>query len=372
MQAELLHVGPQLRELRTQLGMSQALLSERTGVSRRTLIRWESGQVRPRRSELDLVRSALGLPDESSEAQGAWNRVLRMARGRLGFSHEAMGSCLSVHPSTVRRFEEGRISIAPELAMARIQALPLHASEVEALLSPRRSMEGSDWTNFDLWHDRLLGSLELGQPAWWQAASDYARLLGEAHRHDEAREVAKAAMERDTFSGAPKAIQFALRCTLARGYFFGSWRSAQRGAYHLRRLQGMAVGRREICDREALIAECLSVQGRYDQALQHCRRAVSIAEGMGGAVLSLRQSDYAAVLLRGGKPEVALTMLPGADSDGPVEFASRARLLSDIQDALGEVNRSVHWRGLAESVIERNRLHGRFRLLPRTRPMMAA
>jgi hypothetical protein len=228
------------------------------------------------------------------------------------------------------------------------------------MTSPR----GLDWTNFDLEHDRLLNGLGPEEPDR-NVEADYVRWLSQAHRHEETREWAKKAVESDSFGRAPKTFQFAMRCALARSYFFDSWRTAQRGLFHLRALKGLAVGRREICEAEALMAECLSLHGLPQQALRHSVRAVEIAEGLGGATLSLRQTDYAITLLRAGSPGAALKILPLGDSDGAVEFAARAMAMSEIQSALGRFDRSEHWRELAETTIERERLHGRFRLCPK-------
>jgi DNA-binding XRE family transcriptional regulator len=370
METKIDRPGCQIRSRRIQNGMSQAVLSERAGVSRRTLARWESGKASPRRTELDLVQSALGWADDFAEQSFGWRRALSLARGRLGLDHESMGALLRLHASTVRRLEEGRLGVTADLAKERIRSLPLHPSELEAFIAPLALTLGNDWTNFDLYYDQILRNLDPSQAEWWRVAAAYGRQLGEAHRHSEARELAKPVIESGFLSGAPKTAQFAIRSILARSYFFDSWRSAQRGLYQLRQLKGLAVGRREICEGEALFAECLAFHGRWEQAAEHICRAVSIAEDLGGATLSLRQTDHAAILAKSGNPEAALAVLPRADSEGPVEFATRARLIADIKDALGDADRAEHWRQLAEAMIEREHLHGRFRLVNRRRSIL--
>jgi len=53
--------GVGVRKCRRKAGMSQAVLAEKTGVSRQTIVSWERGSVQPRARHLAVVAAALNV-----------------------------------------------------------------------------------------------------------------------------------------------------------------------------------------------------------------------------------------------------------------------------------------------------------------------
>ena len=53
-------LGETIRELRREKGLSQEQLAERTGLSRQTIYKWESGQAAPDLENLQTLAGALG------------------------------------------------------------------------------------------------------------------------------------------------------------------------------------------------------------------------------------------------------------------------------------------------------------------------
>ena len=54
-------LGETIRELRREKSLSQEQLAERTGLSRQTIYKWESGQAAPDLENLKTLAGALGL-----------------------------------------------------------------------------------------------------------------------------------------------------------------------------------------------------------------------------------------------------------------------------------------------------------------------
>jgi transcriptional regulator with XRE-family HTH domain len=71
-------LGQTISRIRKQRNLKQAELAERLGVNQSVVARWESNQIRPRRSSLSQLAEALDTPLEAllvEDATGAFNGI---------------------------------------------------------------------------------------------------------------------------------------------------------------------------------------------------------------------------------------------------------------------------------------------------------
>ncbi|GAB4457200.1 MAG: hypothetical protein OHK0029_16550 [Armatimonadaceae bacterium] len=119
-----------LRKLRRLRALSLGALSERAGVAKSTLSKWESGRFQPRLPELTAVLDALRVTEsERNRLIGLMDapratryldalsgpptlpvrgRLLRAIRRRNGLSQEQAAAFLNVHPTTISAWEQAR------------------------------------------------------------------------------------------------------------------------------------------------------------------------------------------------------------------------------------------------------------------------
>ncbi|MBW3622373.1 MAG: helix-turn-helix domain-containing protein [Armatimonadetes bacterium] len=150
-------LGDYLRQLRTERKVSLNRLALKAGVTKSTLIRWESGAHRPRLPELDSVLTALdaspdqrerayafldvprarsGL-DEKAEALPTVGDLLRAMRLRRGMSLEGVAASIGVHTSTVSRWEGGQVTLPLELREPLLDLFRARPTEREAMRERR-------------------------------------------------------------------------------------------------------------------------------------------------------------------------------------------------------------------------------------------
>ena len=166
-------MGGKLRHLRSARGFSLGALSDRAGVHKATLSRWESGVQRPSIPELEATLVALEAPAETRQAilgllgaagapralrllhrerRGEVARaalppsllregmpgsgsLLRALRSRRGWSQEQLASHLRRHVSVISRWERGDAWPSPDLLQPLCVLLGATAAETAALMT---------------------------------------------------------------------------------------------------------------------------------------------------------------------------------------------------------------------------------------------
>ena len=372
-------------------GFSLRGLAERAGVSKSALGAWEAGINEPSLPELDAVLGVYGAsPDERRAILARMTaprarRELRRSPGRedapetvawtlvalrlrRGLSPEGMASRLGVDPATVWRWERGDIVPTPARCEAILLALDAPENEREALLRatggpPREGRPPLDLAAAEaLLDDANWGALEsdpfpalraLGLVAdLWPLASASpraerlyrvacARLAGLMTAGYGCYEAATPFAHRALAGGAhlsPRLTVWSVQA-IAQGL---AERGGEEGTEAARaflrewtpRLEGDAHCA-NWCRRT--VAWFTSDLGDHDAALrlssEACRRERAI-----GADVPNADFDHARLLLRMGRADEALALLPGERDEAPLQMALDAVAWADAFLTTGDLD----------------------------------
>jgi transcriptional regulator with XRE-family HTH domain len=95
----------EIKEKRIALAMSQASLSEKTGIAQPTISLFENGRQRPTAEQLEKIKAILGEEDEATGSPlAAW---LSSARTRKGMSVPELAKKAGVTPPSIYKIESG-------------------------------------------------------------------------------------------------------------------------------------------------------------------------------------------------------------------------------------------------------------------------
>ncbi len=104
---DLRTLGDHLRKARLDRGIFQEHVARELGVSLPTIVNWETNHTRVATRLMPKVVAFLGY-DPREEAERLGDRI-RALRERQGLSQSALAAKLGVNPSTVTRWERGRV-----------------------------------------------------------------------------------------------------------------------------------------------------------------------------------------------------------------------------------------------------------------------
>ncbi len=100
-------VGDHIRKRRMDLELLQREAAAEIGVHIQTLARWERRRSRPTIGQWPGIIRFLGYdPVEEPET---FAELLQAARRRLGYSHRRLGQALGLDPSTIYKWERGKV-----------------------------------------------------------------------------------------------------------------------------------------------------------------------------------------------------------------------------------------------------------------------
>ena len=137
-------VGDHIRKRRMDLELLQREVADEIGCSTAAPLMWEKGRSNPELRFWPAIIRFLGCdpvaePDTSAE-------LLLTARRRLGYSHRRLGQALGVDPSTIYKWENGKIprNVRSWLRLkAMFKALGI-GLEIRRQLWPKRFRAGRD------------------------------------------------------------------------------------------------------------------------------------------------------------------------------------------------------------------------------------
>ncbi len=367
--------------------MTQGQLADLSGISRRTIIRWENADVSPWVPELASVIEALRLSSEEVEEltmtltsnrakrefdparTGRLALLLKLARNRSGLSHAALAQHFDCDPTTVRRWESGRLSPSPSEIDKLFEVLQISDGELSGLMSdslmpPKSEVElitaiesvlapkdGSDIRLFDAKFLRLLDFPTVTENKRWQAHvhGAYAWKLMARHRHREA--VHHAENAKQLFEECRKPGDRALLAVdilLARCH---SGASKVRGPkLAIRILDGLdkrPLDWQLLSHRMDVYSEIYTRTGAFTRALAYSDRALASAKNSGPKVVKLLSFNRARIHLAEGKPDDALGAIVGLSDSTPLINALEAHSLFEIHNSLEKKQEAQHWSSLA-------------------------
>ncbi|MDR3689993.1 MAG: helix-turn-helix domain-containing protein [Fimbriimonas sp.] len=393
----------QLRWWRLKARLTQTALAEASGISRRSIIRWESGASSPWIPELESVMAALHLPEEErrrlvsqlrtlrarlcrseggdSAAPPSAFRYLRTIRIRAGIPPARVADALGVTQSTLFRWESGGLipstdSIERYYDICHVHPLERMAlqkskhslgpladdvdSLAEALWSIRWNWDEWNYVMFDLRFLQLLEHLENLSakndqylPLLAEAMAAYAGMQSNCSRFPDSLNTARRALKLTIGNTLfPKACVYALHLTAARGYYHqSSWRSALRGLAHLDELGSAALNSEYLSWRFCNYAECFTRHGNAAKGDEYSKAAQNAALRADSTTVHLRHCDRARVLLALGRHEESLEIMPPIGDLTPGNTASETYLMSDILSSLGRIDEASHWRRVADKQV---------------------
>lgn len=383
-------VPERLRFLRRRAGLTQEQLSQRSKVSRRTLIRWETGMVSPWIPELTAALRALDASDEEVQELmrmlgttrahrerrdvplDGIGRVLKTFRLRSGLSTERLASRMGVNPTTVGRWESGALYPDEDALRRLLECLGVHPQEAEALpfVGDQFSSE-ADWEEeldgirwwWDEWAYVLLDvrfldlifrlrAAAVREPAFatelGRGLAAYSNALSNCHRFAEADAYAAEAAEMLGESRrAPEALTTAILVRARCAAYGSSRRRYRQSIQHLDSLASLPLDREFLSWRLAAYAECHGRHGQMEEALRIVGEAVALTDGHLEEAHALRRFDRARLLLSAARPEEALGEMPPIKESTPGNIASEALLWSEALSLLGRGEDAEHWRSVA-------------------------
>lgn len=387
----------EFRALRQRAGLTQSQIAEKSRVSRRTIIRWEAGEVSPWIPELKAVLAAMLVSDVETEhllsglktprgSKAAGNPqpdlvpgFIRMARLRSGLSIRHVAQAVGFDPSTINRWENGSLApssesfelicrtfdVSPEeeaLASdpAQWPSTPSPAEieeEIEGIVWPWDPMS---WVLYDVRFLSLLANLNSQRvgadhlaPFKAQAHWRYAEKLSRCGRLDEARTEAKEALSicEEESAVHPQVMHFSTlilaRCQFRRP----RWRQAKEGLQLLDGLESRPLDLEQLFERMSLYSEWNSHWGANADARRYALEAAALVRER-PELHRVGLTRIARVLLHSGDPRRALEIMPPVGEDSPATLAEDSVLLATILEAIGRSSDSSHWKTVAKNQIE--------------------
>lgn len=367
-------VGTLLWEMRSAANLTLGKLAQQAGVSKAALSRWEAGLCQPRVSELEAVLDALNAspaqralalaridapralrqlrhspaPDSPGSPLTAGD-LLRAMRGRSGWTQEQVAERLGVSGAAVARWELGERLPDAQQMQALCYALGAREEEIIALTSGRFreapvEAEPTDWEekeaelffHIEAIRENRVGGLEdlhyiqLDREIWqWALREPAARLLlaqlrvyhAHYHRLHQRWELSRtmAQQAQQTLLNAPQPdsekdlfIRLRLAIVQAATAVHGGVRPApERGIRLLspwvERSHTLPVFQAWLLSD---IAKYLSLTGKHEEALALIEKACRLVTDNFPLELYLRRYDHSQLLLRAGRAQETLRVLP--------------------------------------------------------------
>jgi transcriptional regulator with XRE-family HTH domain len=376
--------------------MTQAQLSERSKLSRRTIIRWEAGEASPWIPELRAAIQALGITDKDSvallslldttrrqrafEPQTAdrYGRIFRMARIRANLTSADIATAMGCNPSTVARWESGRLSPRIEELIDLWPRLGVEERELEELGrldAIEGILNGEDleerilgilwpWDNvgyrlFDIRFSNLIEVIErdLAHESRLafkcRAKTAYAWMLASCARFIQAKEHSDEVIRLAQSGEMPSEIHTIVAALISAkcSYRSLSKRAVLSGIRTLDELENRPLGWELLACRLSGYGEAFACQGSFVRALEYCDRAIDAASKCGPKLSRLFRFNRCRALLMAGEPQLALESLPEFSELTPLNDANEALAAALIYEALGHQRQARHWMSVANEVI---------------------
>ena len=393
--------GTAFRDARIRAGLTQVQLSDESRVSRRSIIRWEAGEVSPWMPELLAALEVLGARDseasalvgflETGRSQRTFDpmsverqaRILRMSRVRAGLKPSDVGRKIGCDPTTVQRWEAGRLSpnqdeltrIWAVLGVSRRELEELanldFATPLEGNSALDERISGIEWPwdkegyrLFDVRYIHLseqIGSSNhaVGRQEWnCRAKSAYSWKLATCGRFRQAADLANEVLdlyERGDVTSSRQILIAAIvsaRCSSRSE----SERAQKRGIQSLDKLCGRPLDWELLACRFDAYTEAYAFQGSFAKALEFSDRAIDAASKCGERLTKLMRFNKCRVLLMTGCPKQALEFLPEFSESTPFNDANEALTLAAIYEGLNLERQADHWRIIAAGLVEKFQL----------------
>lgn len=364
---------------RKRAGLTQAQLAESSGLSRRSIIRWESGSTSPWIPELRQTFPALGLSDqEGRELIGLLDttrgirfaapdvaeirgRIYRTARCRLGLSVAEVASRVSCSPATLARWEAG--TVVPDSAeSSRLESvLGMDVREVNAAFRSEIPTQPED----DPWHvdyyrlmdARVTGRLACRPPdRMREERLDYSWWLTQCGRFREAAELIEGSDFRDLEENRPTD----LLARAAAGAFDPSPARRRVAIGILDSLEAKPLRWETVAVRFDLYAGALADRRSRELTIRYMDRCRQAGNHCARSIRTALASNASRIFLRWDRPDLALERFEGFSDLSPLHMASEATLLASIKSALGNRRDERHWQSLADDLVARHGLHDAF------------
>lgn len=407
-------IGGFLQALRKSRRLTITQAAQQAGLHRTTLDRWEKGDTLPRLSELNALLAVLGA--DARQQQQALQlmeapRAVRQVRAQLeqvaqrsgmpslpnggdllyalrmrqGLSLEDATRRVEVTGGTLRRWEKMELWPSLEQLHRLCYALAAHEEEIVALtlgqfsrtphvekssvetilarLEDLKALSASHWNSYPLFE---LGYLQLEADAWPLALRSavgkqalievyayHAQTLSTQERLVEAGRVADQAIELMWDKLKPQRGWMYSVIVSARAHSLGGNRlSPKRGLERLRPWSSMTQWPDMHSWMLADMAKYLSLSGETEAALTLAERSSQV-DGIEGEGI-LRRWDKAALLLAGGRPAEALTIVQESSvSEAFVNERIQVSLLrAEAYLGVGHLSEAHDWLQRAQSDVD--------------------
>lgn len=385
-----------LQHKRRASGLTQAELAAQAKVSRRTIIRWESGEVSPWIPELRAVLEALKVSGAEAEAISlklrtprAWKEFkgprrklrgafLKTVRIRSGKTIPALAIALGCNGSTIARWESGEVEPS-DAWMQKLQVVldigHLELEELDEEMARPRQIElgdsdveeelaGIEWPwdprSYVLMDVRFLSLLDWllasGAPERnrCQVWSRYAERLLRCGRYIEAATISRNAIraeESDETVDPDDLHRSGL--VLAKAQLRSpSTRAARMAATAIEWLYKRPLNLDHYSQLLVVTAEKHLRNGNATAAVASAAQALSVVRDRRPELTRERQFDQAAILIQVGCFEEALDVLPAVGDRSPAEMAWEALLWASTLQGLGRSEDAEHWREVAQSQVQ--------------------
>lgn len=386
------HVGSLVRELRQSRSLSLSGLAKAAGVAKSTISYWESGTRTPSIPELELVLDSLeATPSQKATAIRSLNAprgiqrlrglvqgeppvggdLLRAMRLRQGWGQDRLAKAVGVGQSTVAKWERGELWPAPETLQIVCFVLRAHEDEIASITRGRfLEAQGITATDYQACIDRFWIAMYYSRPElrdllylsleadlWIQAErhkwakpllcevySRHAQFLTEHERFREADSISLTAMNLSfAVGGAPdrftpavvarakSAIQVGKsRPTRAIDLIDPWYREVKLPEYRAWLLVEMAIYH--------------SMRNHRDEANELYQAACDQASLCWNAdELANRRIDYAHWLVRDGRPNEALELLPEIEDPSGANKFMEAFVHGHVSLGLGRREEAAAW-----------------------------